>query len=121
MTNQTNHTDTPTAAVPDARPTAHHGGWLWVSAGVLAALTIVQGAGLLDRPAYAEMTSRAGSYVAMTTDGGSDEILVVIDDRNEYLLVYRNENRQRLSLAAREALPDLFTRARARSGLPARP
>lgn len=101
--------------------TARQGGWLWVSAGVLAALTVVQGSQLLDRPAFAEMVARTGDYAILTTDGGSDEIVVVVDDRNEMLLVYRNENRQRLSLAEREPLPELFVRARARAGMPDRP
>lgn len=107
-------------AVERAQSTGREG-WLWVSAGVLAALTIVQGAGLIDRPAYAEMTASASGYRLMTTDGGSDELLVVIDDRNETLLVYRQENRQRISLVDRESLPDLFRRARAKAGLPPRP
>lgn len=97
------------------------GGWLWVSAGVLAALTIVQGAGLFSQPAYAEMTASTSAYRMMTTDGGSDELLVIIDDRNETLLVYRQENRQRLSLVDREDLAELFVRARTKAGYPPRP
>lgn len=97
------------------------GGWMWVSAAVLAGLVVVQGARVLDRPAFAEMVSNASDYAVLTTDGGNDEIVVVIDDRNEMLLVYRNENRQRLALAEREPLPELFQRARARIGLPQRP
>lgn len=97
------------------------GGWLWVSAGVLAALTIVQGAGLLDRPAYADMTATTSAYTITTTDGGADEIVVVIDDRQETLLIYRHRNREQLQLLDREPLPELFTRARANAGLPPRP
>ena len=47
-------------AHPEAAPRGREngrGGWLWISAGVLAALVVVQGAGLLDRPALAEMVS----------------------------------------------------------------
>ncbi|MFK7882661.1 MAG: hypothetical protein AB8F26_00570 [Phycisphaerales bacterium] len=106
----------------DLRPAATgREGWLWVSAGVLAALVIVQGAGLLDRPAYAEMTASTSAYRMMTTDGGSDEILVIIDDRNETLLVYHQQNRQRISLIDRESLPELFVRARTKAGFPPRP
>lgn len=95
-------------------------GWLWVSAGVLAALVVVQGAGLLDRPAIAEMSTHKSGYAMMTTDGGAEEVLVVLDDRNESLLVYEVENRTRLVLQDREALPDLFARARVAAGYPER-
>lgn len=111
----------PTPSHQSPSGTDPRAGWLWVSAGVLAALTIVQGAGLLDRPAYADMTSNTTGYTIMTTDGGSDETVIVIDDRQEALLVYRHQNRERLQLLDREPLPELFTRARANSGLPPRP
>ena len=97
------------------------GGWLWVSAGVLAALVVVQGAGLLDRAASAEMVSNKSGYAIMTTDGGSEEIAVVIDERNETLLVYSIENRRRVVLQDRQSLPEMFTRARQQAGHPARP
>jgi hypothetical protein len=90
------------------------GGWLWVSAGVLAALITVQGAGLLDSPAYAEMTTTSQSYSMMTTDGGTDEVLVVIDSRQESLLIYRVDSTNTLQLYKREQLDTMFTRARAR-------
>lgn len=97
------------------------GQWLWVSAGVMAALVVVQGAGLLDRPAIAEMTASAGGYTIMTTDGGSNEVGLVIDERNETLLVYSVKNRREVRLENRQSLPELFTRARAQAGHPARP
>lgn len=108
---------------PDASsPPAHRSGnWLWVSAGVLAALVVVQGAGLLDRTAKAEMVADKGGYVLMTTEGGSDEMMLVIDERNETLMVYKVENQRRVELQDRQVLPDLFNRARAQAGYPARP
>lgn len=129
MNDPTTNTANPaTVASPDApdttyleRATDPRSGWLWVSAGVLAALTIVQGSGLLDRPAYADMASDTSGYTIMTTDGGTDEIVVLIDDRQETLMVYRHQNRERLQLLDREPLPELFTRARAAAGLPPRP
>lgn len=90
-------------------------GWLWVSAGVLAALIVVQGAGILDTPAHAEMTSASGSYTMMTTDGGNDELLFVVDSGHESLLVYRTDRSQGMQLLEREDLAGLFTRARARA------
>ncbi|MHA7814371.1 MAG: hypothetical protein ACX94C_13390 [Phycisphaerales bacterium] len=91
------------------------GGWLWVSAGVLAALIVVQGAGLVDSPAHAEMTSSSGAYTMMTTDGGNDEILVVVDSSQESMMVYRSDRNQGLQLLEREDLAGLFSRARARA------
>lgn len=91
------------------------GGWLWVSAGVLAALIVVQGAGLIDSPAQAEMSSSSGAYTMMTTDGGNDEILLVVDSSQESLMVYRSDRNQGLQLLEREDLAGLFSRARARA------
>ncbi len=90
-------------------------GWLWVSAGVLAAMIVVQGAGMLDTPAHAEMTSASGSYTLMTTDGGNDELLFVVDSGHESLLVYRTDRSQGMQLLEREDLAGLFARARARA------
>lgn len=90
-------------------------GWLWVSAGVLAALIVVQGAGVLDAPAHAEMTSTSGAYTMMTTDGGNDEILVVVDSSQESLMVYKSDRNQGLQLLEREDLTGVFARARARA------
>ncbi|MFG0314198.1 MAG: hypothetical protein ACF8LL_08440 [Phycisphaerales bacterium] len=90
-------------------------GWLWVSAGVLAALIVVQGAGLIDSPAQAEMSSSSGAYTMITTDGGNDEVLVVVDSSQESLMVYRSDRNQGLQLLDREDLAGLFSRARARA------
>lgn len=103
-------------ATPAAR-----GNWMWISAGVMAALVIVQGAGLLDQTARAEMTASIGGYTIMTTDGGSNEVGMVIDARNEVLLVYAVKNRREVRLENRLSLPELFTRARLQAGHPARP
>lgn len=112
------HTD----HAPDAGAARQgRGQWLWISAGVMAALVVVQGAGLLDRPAMAEMTASAGGYTMMTTDGGSNEVGMVIDERNETLLVYSVKNRREVRLENRQSLPELFTRARAQAGHPPRP
>lgn len=94
---------------------ARQPGWLWVSAGILAALIVVQGAGLFESTAYAEMATTNASYSMMTTDGGNDEILVVVDSRQESLLVYRTMNNTSLKLLDREDLSSLFSRARARA------
>lgn len=90
-------------------------GWLWVSAGVLAALIVVQGGGFFESTAKAEMATTSGSYSIMTTDGGNDEIVVVVDSRQEALMVYRTFNNRNLKMLEREELSSLFSRARAQA------
>lgn len=90
-------------------------GWLWMSAGILAALIIVQGGALIESPAIAEMATTNGSYSIMTTDGGNDEVLVLVDSRQESLMVYRVVNGHDFRMLEREELSSLFTRARARA------
>lgn len=129
MTTNTDHdqpasveiTTAETSAPPSLPPAPRHAGWLWISAGVLAALTLIQGAGFLDRPAMAEMVAEKSGYVVMTTEGGSQQILAVLDERNEMLMIYSVVNRRQIQLQDRQPLPDMFIRARANAGLPARP
>tara|TARA_R110002073_G_scaffold118918_1_gene258541 strand:+ start:427326 stop:427706 length:381 start_codon:yes stop_codon:yes gene_type:complete len=90
-------------------------GWLWVSAGILAGLIVAQGGGFFESTAQAEMATSSGSYSLMTTDGGNDEILVVVDSRQESLMVYRTFNKNEIRMLEREELSGLFSRARARA------
>ncbi|MCA9275072.1 MAG: hypothetical protein KDA29_03520 [Phycisphaerales bacterium] len=99
----------------DTTQTHQRSGWLWVSAGVLASLILVQGAGMLDSTAHAEMSSTSGAYTMITTDGGNDEILIVVDSSQEMLMVYRGDRNQGMQLLDREELSGLFARARARA------
>lgn len=117
QTNQAHETQAQAHGAPAAMAVAstQRGGWLWVSAGVLAALIVVQGAGLLDAPAHAEMAITSGSYTMVTTDGGNDEILAVVDSRQESLMIYRSFSNNRVQLLDRENLATLFERARARA------
>ncbi len=120
----TNHQPTPESLPAETAPAAapaRESGWLWISAGVLAAFTLVQGAGLLDRTATAEMVTQKSGYTMMTTSGGSSDVILVLDDRNEALMVYSVENRRQVVLQDRQALPELFQRARQQAGLPPRP
>lgn len=88
----------------------HSGTALWASAFVILALILVRA----DRGvAYAEMAVVGSGYSALTTDGGSDEPLMVIDQRRELLLVYQVENQNRVLLRQKVELPKLFGDARA--------
>jgi len=63
--------------------------------------------------ARAEMVSGSGGYTVMTADGGTDEVLLVLDERNEELFVYRVENQRSVDLQERVSLTKLFADARA--------
>jgi hypothetical protein len=99
----------------ESRLSVDRSGWLWVSAGVLAALIVVQGSGVFESTARAEMATTNGAYSMMTTDGGNDEILFVVDSRQESLMVYRTDGMKSLKMLEREDLSSLFSRARARA------
>lgn len=103
----------------DKQSHANKGQWLWISAGLLAGLIIVRGAGMLESEALADMTTTSQSYSMMTTDGGTDEVLVVVDSRQESLMIYRVDSSNQLQLYKREQLGPLFSRARAQG--PIRP
>jgi hypothetical protein len=63
------------------------------------------------------MTTTSQSYAMMTTDGGTDEVLVVVDSRQESLMIYRVDSSNQLQLYKREQLGPLFSRARAQGSI----
>ena len=89
----------------------------WVGCAIVAFLAIIalrlgpSGASV----AHAEMVVDKNGYTMMTTDGGNDEVLVVVDSRAEMVMVYRVSPQGGLDLLDREPLSELFTRARAQS------
>jgi hypothetical protein len=89
---------------------------LWTTAAVLAALTLVQlGRTSIGSTARAEMVSQTGDFTLMTTNGGNDDVIAVIDNRGEDLTIYRVDNQSALELYQRIGLQQVFTNARARS------
>ena len=93
---------------------------LWASAFVIAALVVTQ-AGRLPAPAaYAETTSSQADYTLLTADSGRggdeapDEVLFVIDNRDQVLLVYGIDDVRRHQVILRDggSLDALFRRAR---------
>jgi len=95
---------------------------LWASAFVLAGMILTQadrlGAGAQAR---AELVSQTGSYTVLTADGGTDEVLVLLDHRDENLYVYSIENQRAITLHERLSLAELFHDAKARrQGTPRR-
>lgn len=93
---------------------------LWASAFVILAMIIVRAGHLPDNSANAAVQADRGSYTIMTADSGKggdtepDEILCVIDSREQILMVYELEDARRGGMILRDgyALSDLFIRAR---------
>jgi hypothetical protein len=93
---------------------------LWASAFVIAALAIVQAGRLPGNAANAEMAVDRGSYTLMTCDSGHggdnqpDELLYVIDSREQILMVYEIEDARKRQVFLRDggSLDNLFLKAR---------
>jgi hypothetical protein len=79
------------------RPTLR--GVLWATAALLTAGILLRAGGgsPFERTASADMIGASGDYTAMTTNGGVEELLFLIDGRNETLMVYRVLNGRRWS------------------------
>lgn len=58
----------------------------------------------------------SGDITALTTDGGSDDVLLLIDQRAEQLMVYHVRAQNDLQFVQRYALRELFTNARLQFG-----
>ena len=94
---------------------------LWVTAVLIASLIVVQlgrtgGSSPFEQQALAEMVASVGDYSIMTTDGGNEELLFVLDNRNEQLMVYKIDQQRALMLMAREELDGVFANARSKLG-----
>tara|TARA_R110000737_G_scaffold2923_18_gene10253 strand:- start:421359 stop:421730 length:372 start_codon:yes stop_codon:yes gene_type:complete len=94
-------------------------GLLTVVLCVLVVFVMSKVVGVMDSPAIAEMTISDSGYTMMTTNGGADEILVLVDSREESILVYRvaqgAQENGGLELLERESLSAVFSRARAQA------
>ena len=92
---------------------------LWASAFVVGALVIVQAGRLPGNAAHAEMSTTKGDFVVLTTTSGRggdndpDELLYVIDNRNQAMLAYETEPaRGRVELRDGGSLVNIFRQAR---------
>ena len=93
---------------------------LWASAFIIAALVIIQAGELPGQSAYAEMASSRGDYSVITTNSGRggdadpDELVYVIDNRDQVLLVYEVEDAKRGGITFRHGwnLHTVFNQAR---------
>lgn len=59
--------------------------------------------------------SQTGGLTVLTSEAGNEDLLVVLDSRNEELFVYRTDLKQGSQLLQRYPVAQLFTDARARS------
>lgn len=108
---------------------------LWASAFVLGALVILQAgrvfspsspstvvrpdaiASLFESRAMAsggaaDLVSTVGPYSIMTFDGGSEDIIVVLDNRAEEMYSYKVQNQKSLEFLGRESIKEIFASAR---------
>jgi len=92
---------------------------LWISAGILTGLLGVQT--LVGAPpvggggsAHAAMVSQRGQHTVMTTESGSEDLVLVLDGRNETLFVYRTSQQTGVQLFQKLGLPQVFADAKAR-------
>jgi hypothetical protein len=82
--------------------------WAWLS-GPLSALR--------GTPAIADVAVAGSDHGLLTSDGGGDDVLIVLDQRNEELLLYRPVNGRTIDFRARYALRDVFLEAKATGGI----
>ena len=91
---------------------------LWASAIMLVALVIIQAGKLPENSAHAGQAITEGSYTLMTAkkgrgqDADPEELLYIIDNRNESLLVYEVPDSRKNSMVLVESgsLRNLFLR-----------
>lgn len=93
---------------------------LWASAFVIAAMIIVQAGQLPGNAAHAGMVADRGSYTLLTGSSGRggetqpDDVLYVIDSREQFLLVYEIDDYRKKQIPMRVGyeLEGLFQRAK---------
>lgn len=93
---------------------------LWASAFLIAALIVIQAGKLPEHRAHAEMATDRGNYTLMTTASGRgggtepNQLLYVIDSRDQVFMVYEIENVQQGRIHRRDggSLSTLFDNAR---------
>ncbi len=112
MTNTTNQSS---AAAPRFDASA---GALWASFVLVLALVIVQASRLgSGNPAYAGELGTVGQMTALTVAGGpNEEVLMLLDKREELILVYGIQGGRSVQLLQVEELGALFNQARSAAG-----
>ncbi len=108
---------TPTRLTPFTRAAS---AGLWILAGVLLAIVFLGDSGAmqpivgLTGSARAGMVATSGSYTMLTVESGNEDVLVVLDSRNENLMVYRATPQEGVQLLQRHSLSRIFGDAKSR-------
>ena len=89
---------------------------LWASAFVLAALLIMQAGKGTPAVAFADVVNQGNEFGMLSVVNGSDDILVVLDQRSEDLLVYSVVGTSSLDFKGRQSLKEIFFNARQGAG-----
>ncbi len=93
--------------------------WLLASALVFGGLLVAQLGRLTGgTPAYADLVNQGNDFGILTSISTGDDLVVVLDQRNEELLVYTPYNQRAIEFKARHSLKDLFVAGRASTPLP---
>ena len=84
-----------------------------ITAVVLAALMVVR-LSMLTAPAQAasDVVSQAGDYTVLTLGADNDDVLIVLDGRNETLSAYRVKNKTSIELLEARELKAIFLEGR---------
>lgn len=106
-----------------APPSPSPGVWFGVVIGLIGGLAL--GAfGFGGRPTSAssmDVSVNLGELAGITTDGGTEDVLIVIDQRAEQLMVYHVRAQTELQFLQRYSVRELFQNARLQFGRPSSP
>ncbi|MCA9277622.1 MAG: hypothetical protein H6815_02400 [Phycisphaeraceae bacterium] len=60
-----------------------------------------------------DAVASAGDFTILASDGGNEDVVLVLDNRNEELLAYKIRNQNQIELLQRASLAELFERGKA--------
>ncbi len=112
-----NPLDTPEVvrqALPVPRTTDRLRTLLWCAVAALGISTL--GEAWRTMEARADVAAWGNEFAALTTDIGSEDLVVVLDQRAEQLLMYHVRNQNAIEFRGRQSLSELFLEARRAAG-----
>ena len=87
---------------------------LWCAVAALAVSTLGEAWRAME--ARADVAAWGSEFSVLTTDIGSEDLVVVLDQRAEQLLLYHVRNQTALEFRGKQSLSELFLEARRASG-----
>ena len=110
-----NHPLASTPGAPVSRPPADRiRTLLWCAVAALAVSTVGEAWRAME--ARADVAAWGSEFSVLTTDIGSEDLVVVLDQRAEQLLLYHVRNQTALEFRGKQSLSELFLEARRASG-----